>query len=482
MNDSSLDRDLRDLFAAGPQEAPPTVVERALAGARRDQQRRPRFTLLDTRAWPPQPRSVADPTVHRALRVLAVAALVVVLGVVIVVGARLLDRPPSVTIVSAGTLDAVVSGPRLALWPDGRILVEGQNGARYLFDPATGATEALRFGSGWNLAQATVLPDGSVVLTRSIETANGRQGSIEVARYERATGAVEPVGSFETPWFASATLVLRDGRVLISGGVVFPNTDPPCSPLTCEGPPTPAPTPTYDTAEGAKDTVRLFDSASGRTTEIGHLQVARFQHQMLELEDGRILVIGGGDYGTDATGNSEALEVEVYDLATGASKVVGSLKPGRMPFSFPPVALDDGRILIPEATIAEFPCGIPSFTPGEPVYPEDVRTTYRQPLRLFDLATDRLIDGPTLPHHLGGSIVPLRDGRALAFGIYQVFLADCAIKPASGTNPWLGIVDLGRNTVFETYDPMTGVTSLEVNATRVYGAGILLPDGRHILF
>jgi hypothetical protein len=202
---------------------------------------------------------------------------------------------------------------------------------------------------------------------------------------------------------------------------------------------------------------------------------------MVELGDGRILVVGGGIYGTDSTGNTEAREIEVFDLATGRAKIVGSLKPGFTRFLLSPAGLDDGLVLISEATVPEYPCGIPSFTPGEPVHLWDIRTIHRQPTSLFDPATDRVTDGPTVPHYSGGNLVPLPGGRALAFGLYQVFPADCASSPGLVTNPWLGVVDIGRNTVFETYDPMSGIATLDVAAPRAYGTGIRLPDGRVML-
>jgi hypothetical protein len=477
MNDQTLDRDLRNVFGAGPRSAPPASVDRAIAAARHVEQRRPRVVRLDRRAWPPKQRTAADPAVHRAVRLLAAAVVVVLLGAIVAVGARLLDRPPTVTIVTAGSLDQAIHDPRLAAWPDGRILVEAQDG-RVLFDLVTGATESLAYDAPWNDARTDVLPDGRVMLTRSVDAESTENRTIEVASFDRKTRNVESAGSIATPWFAASTLVLRDGRILISGGVLFESGELPCGPLTCQGVPTPAPTATYESSVGAKDTVRLFDPTTGTTTDVGHLQVARYQHQMVELDDGRVLVIGGGEYATDAVENNEALEVEVFDLAAGSSKVVGSLKPGRLPFSFPAVNLDDGRIVISEATTSEFPCGIPSFVPGQPVHPEDIRRIFQQPTTVFDPATDRVSAGPTLPHSFGGNLVSLAHGRALAFGAYQVFPADCVSKPDPEAYPWLGIADVGRNTVFETYNPMTDIASLDVAVSRAYGAGLRLPDGR----
>lgn len=461
MNERNLDRDLRELFAAGPSRASAPTVVAALTRAASIDQRRPRLARLDRRAWPPQARSAADPALHRTVRLVAVAALLLLVATVVAVGARMLEASPTVTIVTAGTLDTIIS-PRLSLWPDGRILVQGQGGARSLFDPATGATESLTFrlafAGAWAGADVLVLADGRVALLRDEGAAESTGASVEVAFYDRATGAIERAGSYASPWFGEAVLVLRDGRLLISGGVEFETPERP--------------------AGGAKDIVQVFDPATGLTTEVGRLRVARFQHQMLELEDGRILVVGGGDYGTNPVGGGEALEVEVFDLGTAESKVVGSLPPRGQPILLRAIELADGRILIPGVVSGEYPCGIPSLLPGQHARPEEIPTVYRQGTYVFDPASEDVTNGPTLPHYFGGNLVPLPDGRALAFGYYGVVHPGCDRTSGQEGNPWLGVIDLADNAVFETYDPRTGAATLDVAVPREYAAGLALPDGR----
>jgi hypothetical protein len=478
MNDVALERAIEELFAGAPRLASPAGVDRAIAQAATLPQRRPRVARLDRRVWPPVARGITDPAVHRAGRLALAAVLVLVIGALVAVGARLLDRPPTVDLVSGGALPSHVVAPSAILWPDGRILVQGQGGSRYLFDTESGVSDGLTFGDGWGSARADVLSDGRVVLTKRPEVSDSTNESIDFAFYDVASGEVQPFGSVATPWFGEAIIFLRDGRILISGGIVPPDDMRPCSKLVCEGFPLATMTPDLDLSEGAKDVVRRFDPATGQITEVGRLAVARGLHQMIELDDGRILVLGGGDYGADPTAEGEALAVEVLDLSTGSSKVVGRLEPAHFPLLPRGVRLADGRVLINGGAIAEYPCGTPRVpAPGEPIVqvPEiDHQVTY-----VFDPGEDRVTDGPVLPHFYGGNnVVPLADGRALAFGYFYPVPADCSPQPMGVTNPWLAIIDLERNTVFESDDRMTGLAGLDVAVTREYGAAVRLRDGR----
>lgn len=148
MTEMPLDRDLRDLFERGPARAPALTIDAAIATASALPQRHARFGRLDRRAWPPVARSASDPGVRRGARLVFAALVIVAVALAIAVGARLLDRPPSIRLDPAGSIDAVVLGPSAKLWPDGRILIEGQSGTHYLFDTARGTSERLTFGSG----------------------------------------------------------------------------------------------------------------------------------------------------------------------------------------------------------------------------------------------------------------------------------------------------------------------------------------------
>jgi hypothetical protein len=472
--DPELERDLRDLFATSPRSAPDATVQAAVAQAAGLPQRRPLFPRLDRRAWPPQARSATDPALNRAVRLAAVAVMVLLLGAIVAFGARLLERPPSVILESGGTLGTSLDAPTAQLWPDGRVLVVGQGRSARLYDPASRTVAAVTFPMEYGSPNVTVLPDGRVLLL-GLPSSSDTSLPLNVGFFDTGTGAVQPVGQLEPPQaFAESTRVLRDGRIFISGGTVFPRDPDSCSPLVCEGPPTPAPS---EPLVGDLATVKIFDPATGTTSNLAPMLHARWQHTVFELDDGRILIVGGNGQGASATG--EVLEVEVYDIARGTSEVVGVIKPLGHPFGAPTLRLADGRILIRSGGFTEWPCGIPTPGPSGPPLGPYLHAEYRQYTHVFDPETNTLVDGPLLPHTNGfPNTIALPDGRALTFGAHTVTPGGCASDDGAYLKSWLGVVDVDANRVYESYNPDTGLSTLPFDALRTYATGVLLPDGR----
>jgi len=97
--------------------------------------------------------------------------------------------------------------------------------------------------------------------------------------------------------------------------------------------PTPTPTPT-------RDVVRTWE-------RVGDLTEPRTSHSATLLQDGRVLVAGGGDL--DGTALATA---EVYDPATRTWSATGSMEAGRM--SHTATLLDDGRVLVAGGVDADY--------------------------------------------------------------------------------------------------------------------------------
>jgi hypothetical protein len=452
MTELNVDRELRDLFAAGPRSVPAGVVDGALVRAGRFGQRRPRFARLDHRAWPPQRRSVTDPALVRTARLAAMAVVILLVSAIVAVGARLLDQPPRVSLAHAGTLEADWFEGDVVLWRDGRILVDG----RILFDIETGETAELLVGDppiGFDAAHP--LPDGRVIL---LEGRRAATDPINVPRnvwiFDPASGALTLAG--ERPeQFASAEVILRDGRLLQLGGFLQPDE------------------PEAGLVERAS--VGLFDPATGGWSELRPLLAPRSVGEAVELDDGRVLISGG--HGA----RSNVREIEVYDLASQTSKVVGTIEPPPAAYRMRPVRLSDGRVLILGGGVIEEPCGpVPAPTDRAAGLPS-IHAIYRQRTYVFDPARETVAPGPTLPHGVE-RVVALDDGRALSFGEYIVVPGGCAGDvDRSFASPWLGIVDPGRNVAYQSLNPGTGLGELAIGIDAFYSNGALLPDGRVVL-
>lgn len=458
MNEILLDRELSDLFATGPQRAPAKVVDTAIAQAVGIAQHRARLTLLDLRAWPPHPRSIADPGMQRSVRLALTLAIVALLtAAIVVVGSRLLDQPRiPASLVSAGALDAPYRGPRLTALPDGRLLVLGHGGydqVATFFDPRTGeASGGVSFGEPFAASPgAYALPDGRVLLIGSLASDIEVEGTTAIGWLDLATGSATVAGRLLVDRFGGAPVVLADGRVLVTGGADFGD----------------ASSATLASVEVLLPDRAVFASALP-------MAQPRLRHSTLLLDDGRVLIVGGS--GPGGVGfMADVLEVEVYDpdpdlsTVTGAptpvtgSTVVGTIGPGRGLTAGPPVRLADGKVLIPGGAERIQACG--EYFLGQQVM-------YR-----FDPETQELATLAPLPHIVENAVA-LADGRVLVFGSYLTSPGGCdsGIEPVAV--PWLGIFDPGTGVTLETTNPTTGASTLSIEITRRYDSGALLPEGR----
>jgi Tol biopolymer transport system component len=219
---------------------------------------------------------------------------------------------------------------------DGRVLVtEGCGTVAELYDPATDTFT--RTGSlSVNRASktATLLADGRVLMAGGYDCGRGGEDGIwpTAEIYDPATGTFSPTGSMHTGReFHTATL-LADGRVLIAGGYTAP-------PPAAAGRITLASIRTAESAASVLATAEIFDPATGKFTRTGSMSTFRDHHTATMLDDGRVLVIGGG-----GEGYASSKSADVYDPATGRFSKTGSLKTGR--WLHTATRLADGRVLV----------------------------------------------------------------------------------------------------------------------------------------
>lgn len=157
-------------------------------------------------------------------------------------------------------------------------------------------------------------------------------------------------------------LTLRDGRVLVWGGI----------------------------NAMALSSAELYDPATNAWTRAGCMNEPRLGSSGVELPDGRVLVAGGLDWGDDHTYQRPMrrhASVELFDPETRTWTSVASMHRARS--GFPAFLLDDGRVVV---------AGGGAGTPAAEVY--DVKTNTWSEVSL-----------PVEPGKVWGARTLLEDGR-----------------------------------------------------------------------
>lgn len=164
------------------------------------------------------------------------------------------------------------------------------------------ATDAFVAGPDMNFPRrhhvATLLKDGRVLVTGGIQLrGSGFGASPNTEIYDPAANHFATTGQMNVGrWLHTAT-ELHDGRVLIVGG-----RDNNCT-IYC---------PVYSLRSA-----EIFDPATGTFTPTGSLNIGRYGHTATLLEDGRVLIIGGESTEELGTGTDQVAATEIYSPATG---------------------------------------------------------------------------------------------------------------------------------------------------------------------
>lgn len=204
------------------------------------------------------------------------------------------------------------------LLPDGRLLVAGGRDSKAiasaeLYDPTIGEWSSVgqlttaRYGHS-----QTLMKDGNVLVV-------GGGASPEV--YDPATGTWSSAGSMTYLRVSGHTAtLLEDGRVLVAGGIA------------------------EDDFGSRKKVVfaELYDPSTGTWELAGEMTQPRERHQAVLLNDNTVLVVGSNPERTYIIGETTA---ELYDSATGKWSKAGNL-PNDHGERFATTLLDDGRVLV----------------------------------------------------------------------------------------------------------------------------------------
>jgi Kelch motif/Galactose oxidase, central domain len=228
-------------------------------------------------------------------------------------------------------LERQIVGQAVTVLADGRVLIAGgqdvagdSSNAVTIFDPTTNSfSNEPGMPNPWKDVSASLLPDGRVLFTGGVDTStySTLYDTFKTTRlawlFDPATNSFSRTGNTQIARDGGSQVSLRDGRVLVVGGLLDP-TVPGC---------------------GGPIEAEVYDTPTGRFSPVGGMNPPWVTTPVL-VPDGRALLLGGytldcADYGHD---------VEAYDPESGfVSLVAPGVLPGIVDDAF---ALDDGSILL----------------------------------------------------------------------------------------------------------------------------------------
>jgi hypothetical protein len=228
-------------------------------------------------------------------------------------GALLADvqilRTGSGLIEKTGALNQARNGHTATLLQDGRVLIAGGTKTAELYDPVTGVfTETGSMSVEHFFGRAILLRNGKVLIT----------GAAPFELFDPVTNTFSGVDTLPNDVAGGTAVLLKDGRVLISGGLAADGR------LTHEA--------------------YFYDPVTAQFTLAGKLLTAREGHSATLLADGTILIAGGIDTPPDDyTDGNWTNTTEIFDPATDTFTAGTPLKTAGRHFSA--TLLLDGSVL-----------------------------------------------------------------------------------------------------------------------------------------
>jgi hypothetical protein len=232
-------------------------------------------------------------------------------------------------------------------------------------------------------ATATLLPNGKVLVAGG-DSHLGLTVSILASAelYDPSTGKFTSTGSMATARSSHTATLLRDGRVLLTGGAGCAATKA-CSPGN-------APT----SSVGSLASAELYDPTTGKFSSAGSMFTARTGGTATLLPDGRVLLASGGGHQETA---------ELYDPKSG--KFVRTGKVPSFDNDATATLLPDGKVLL---------TGTTGSGPGANLY---VAATGKFTLISFALQPSAVAsaqyNGQAVVRTAPDTATPLKDGRVL---------------------------------------------------------------------
>ena len=228
-----------------------------------------------------------------------------------------LYNPATRTFAPTGRMPVTVTSATATLLPDGKVLVAGglqgnrQVANAELYNPASGIWSATGPMTKPRSGQtATLLPDGQVLVAGGgcnpghMCNAGSFLTTLRSAElYSPATGTWARTGEMKIPRQFAAAALLKNGKVLVTGGFTG------CDDDFCS-----------DTR-----TAELYNPATGTWSTTGSMHAAREQFGATLLHNGQVLAEGGRNEGGSCCRASRYSSAELYNPATGTWSPTASM-------------------------------------------------------------------------------------------------------------------------------------------------------------
>ncbi|HTC47999.1 MAG TPA: kelch repeat-containing protein [Candidatus Aquilonibacter sp.] len=303
---------------------------------------------------------------------------------------------------------------------------------------------------------ATLLPDGRILIVGGMRRNQDFYKSAEL--YDPASGKFQPTGEMNERRVGHVAVLLRSGKVLIAGGWI--------------------------SIHGATDSAELYDPATGKFALIGKMTTRRARQSATLLANGDVLLAGGDDHdGPDAA----VASAEIFHSRTLRFEQTGSLHHPRRGNTA--TLLNDGRVLVAGGGNARLLAAAEIYDPKTKKFSETgslITPRYKHTAGL--LPDGRvLIAGGSDEHDWNGNLTsaeiydpktgqfspasPLNDSRFK--------LPDEAVRLASGK-----LLIAGGSREVEVFDPANGkfsAASGELNDRWHYLSETKLQDGSVLL-
>lgn len=366
------------------------------------------------------------------------ALLLAALAAAAFVGAQLLRQEPDGILqlppprAYVGVLRAIAPGklePTGALGlRDGRVFAQSNpSGGRSLYevlDPDSGVVRDLGDANAERWGAAMVeLQDGRVLVVGSdygpIDGGTAPTVPTTAEIVDPDTGLTTLAGPMIEARFLPIAVALRDGRVLVAGGLVPPRDD----------------------VDVALSSAEIYDPATNAFTAIAPMSVARVRPVVLPLADGRIYLVNDTWWSAvpNLGGDIFDPQTDSFTRTSGAGDVL-----------FPNgTALADGRAMLVTGHCDEVHVMEPDGT-SDTAKPVSVV--------IFDPRGGQTTDAPEIPHCIA-NLVALSDGRAFVSGFYYT--------AGDALTTWSGL-----------YDPEEGVVQLTQGPRGYRPFATALSDGR----